>query len=410
MRPPHYLERVTHMIEKHRLVLILAAMAMVGPLGIDTYLPSFHAIGETYQVGPLVVQQTLSVFIIAFASMMLVYGTLSDSFGRRPVLLVSLTIFTLSSLAAAFATSITMLIVIRAIQGLSAGAGSVIGRAIIQDRFQGGDAQRIMAQVMMLFGIAPAIAPVIGGWLEYFFGWHSVFIFLALSGGGLWFACYVGLTESLPKDKLQPFNLRTIGRNYWRALCNGQFILMCLGIGFLMTGISLYIGSAASFVMTILKLPETAFAWMFIPLIGGSVIGASMVGRLSRRFQSKQLVAAGLAISLCATLLSVLYNSIWSARIPYAVMPLALYTLGTAIATPGMILLTLQQYPQMRGLAASMQGFIQMLIFALISGLVAPMLFDSALHIAIGHALGVGLGITLWYLACSQLFAPTTPH
>ena len=196
------------------LIVILAVLSMIGALGIDTYLPSFPAIASTFAVSPVVVQQTLSVFVLCMAAMMLFYGTLSDSFGRRPVLLVSLALFAITSFACALATSAGMLIFLRALQGLSAGAGSVVGRAVVQDHFKGHDAHRATAIMTMVFGLAPVIAPVIGGWLETTLGWRSVFVFLGGIAVLVFIACYRLLPETLPRERRTPFALRPIAANY----------------------------------------------------------------------------------------------------------------------------------------------------------------------------------------------------
>src|SRR5687767_15878421 len=148
------------------LATLLAALAMIGPFAVDTYLPSFPAIQSDLTVSTVEVQQTLSLYLIAFAVMMLFHGTLSDSFGRRPVVLVNLAVFVLASVGCALAGSFEQLLIFRVLQGASAGAGIVIGRAIIRDSFEGHAAQRLMSLVTMIFGLAPAIAPVIGGWLQ----------------------------------------------------------------------------------------------------------------------------------------------------------------------------------------------------------------------------------------------------
>src|SRR3954462_12018128 len=132
------------------LTVILACLGMVGALAIDTYLPSMPAIGRAFEVGPVAVQQTLSIFLFTFAFMMLFYGTLSDSFGRRPVILVSLVLYIAASIVGAMAPSIGVLLACRIVQGLAAGAGSVVGRAIVQDRFSGAAAQKILSHIMMV--------------------------------------------------------------------------------------------------------------------------------------------------------------------------------------------------------------------------------------------------------------------
>jgi DHA1 family bicyclomycin/chloramphenicol resistance-like MFS transporter len=371
------------------LTVILACLGMVGALAIDTYLPSMPAIGREFQVGPVAVQQTLSAFLFTFAFMMLFYGTLSDSFGRRRVILAALVVYTGASMGAAFAPSLGWLIALRALQGMAAGAGSVIGQAIVQDRFQGADAQRIMSHIMMVFGLAPAVAPVIGGWLYVTFGWRATFVFLAVFGGAMLLACLKWLPESLPRDKRHPFHGVAIARNYLKVGSHPQFLLLSLSVGMAFGGLSLYIGSAANFVMEILHLPETAFAWMFIPLIGGMVAGSAWAGKRVHTVGRGRMLAIGYGMMLLACVLNVAYTALFTPQVPWAVLPLAVYTFGLAVAMPAIQVGALALFPDNRGLASSMLSFIQMMSFALVSGLVAPLLFGSAFKLACGVAVGL---------------------
>ncbi len=385
------------------LTVILACLGMIGALAIDTYLPSMPAIGQEYGVGPVAVQQTLSVFLFCFAFMMLFYGTLSDTFGRRPVILVALTVYTLASLGAAWAPTFGWLLVFRALQGLSAGAGSVIGQAIVQDRFAGPQAQRMMSHIMMVFGLAPAIAPILGGWLHVTFGWRSTFLFLALFGAAMIALCFKLLDESLPREKRQAFHPGTIGRNYLLVLRNPQFVLLSLAVG-----LSLYIGSASNFVMEILGLPETAFAWMFIPLIGGMVVGSAWGGKRAHGSTPARMMWLGYGVMALGVAVNVGYNALFAAAVPWAVLPLFVYTFGLAVAMPAIQLTAMGLFPNNRGLAASMVGFIQMMSFALVSGLVAPLLFDSALKLALGVAAGLALSFGAWRLSVLTAGAPAS--
>ncbi|SFC43206.1 multidrug effflux MFS transporter [Massilia yuzhufengensis] len=380
------------------LTVLLAFLGMTGALAIDAYLPSMPAIGVEFGVGPVAVQQTLSVFLFTFALMMLFYGTLSDSFGRRPVILGALALYTLSSIGAAFAPSFGWLLVFRALQGLSAGAGSVIGQAIVQDRFAGPQAQKIMSHIMMVFGLAPAIAPIIGGWVHVHFGWRATFYLLALFGIVMIALVLRLLPESLPPEKRQPFHPATIGRNYLMVLRHPQFVMLSLAVGLAFGGLALYIGSAANFVMDILGLPETAFAWMFIPLIGGMVIGSAWGGKRAAK-SPRRLLWIGYAVMAAGSVLNIGYNALFPATVPWAVLPLAVFTFGLAVAMPGIQVTAMGLFPHNRGLAASMVGFIQMMSFALVSGLVAPQLFGSALKLAAGAGIGVVLSFLLWRLS-----------
>ncbi|MRW90625.1 Bcr/CflA family efflux MFS transporter [Duganella sp. FT80W] len=381
------------------LTLLLAGLSMVGPLAIDTYLPSFPAITHAFDASPMVVQQTLSMFLFCFAFMMLFYGTLSDSFGRRPVIIISLVAYIVASVVAALAPSIGVLLGCRIVQGLAAGAGSVVGRAIVQDRFSGAAAQKILSHIMMVFGLAPAIAPVLGGWLQVSFGWRSIFWFLSAFGILMLLSVYRALPESLPVKDRHPFHLGVIAKNYWKVLCHHHFLLLAVAVGMSFAGVALYIGSAAYFVMNILHLPETAFAWMFVPLISGMVIGSALSGKVAHRYSRKQQVWLGFVVMITAGIINVAYNSVFVAAVPWAVMPLFIYSFGLALAMTPATLIALEYFPNNSGLASSMQSFIQMLLFALVSGLVAPLLFDSALNLAWGVLASLLVSLAAWVLA-----------
>jgi DHA1 family bicyclomycin/chloramphenicol resistance-like MFS transporter len=389
------------------LTVILACLGMVGALAIDTYLPSMPDIGRAFAVGPVAVQQTLSVFLFTFAFMMLFYGTLSDSFGRRPVILVSLTVYTLASAGAAFAPTFGMLLACRALQGLAAGAGSVVGQAIVQDRFQGAQAQKMMSHIMMVFGLAPAVAPVLGGFFQVTFGWRSTFIFLTVFGALMVLLCWKMLPESLAPEKRHAFHPGSIARNYLKVLSHPRFLLLALAVGMAFGGLSMYIGAAANFVMEILHLPATAFAWMFIPLISGMVIGSAWGGKRAATVVPVRMKWIGFGVMALACVLNVGYTALCTPEVPWAVLPLMIYTFGLAVAMPAIQVGALALFPDNRGLASSMLAFIQMMSFALVSGLVAPLLFGSALKLACGVAVGLVLSFAAWQ--ASTLFKEKLP-
>jgi DHA1 family bicyclomycin/chloramphenicol resistance-like MFS transporter len=385
--------------------VILACLGMVGALAIDTYLPSIPAIGREFAVGAVAVQQTLSIFLFCFAFMMLFYGTLSDSFGRRPVIMVALAVYTVASLGAALAPSFGWLLMARAVQGLAAGAGSVVGAAMVQDRFKGAEAQKIMSHIMMVFGLAPAIAPIFGGWLHVHFGWRATFYFLAIFGSLMWLLVWRALPESLPAPQRAKFHPGEIAANYLKVLSNPRFVLLALAVGMAFGGLSLYIGSAANFVMEILHLPETAFGWMFIPLISGMVLGSAWGGKAAASIAPVRMKWIGFAIMFAGAIIGVLYNLFFVADIPWAVLPLMIFTFGLAAAMPAIQMSAFALFPDNRGLSSSMLSFIQMIAFAVVSGLVAPLLFGSALKLASGMLGGVVLAFICWRLSALKRFA-----
>src|SRR5581483_3997588 len=167
--------RVTAPRRSWSLAALLASLAMLGTFSVDMYLPAFPAIEADLRATPLELQQTLSTYMVAYAFMMLWHGSLSDALGRRAVVLAGLLVYSIASLGCAIAGNIESLWLFRTLQGICAGSGLVVGRAIIRDRFHGPEAQRLMSQITMVFGIAPALAPIVGGTLLNLLGWRSIF-------------------------------------------------------------------------------------------------------------------------------------------------------------------------------------------------------------------------------------------
>jgi DHA1 family bicyclomycin/chloramphenicol resistance-like MFS transporter len=393
------------------LTFVLALCTMMGALGIDTYLPSFHAIAQEFAVGPAAVQQTLSVYVLAMAITMLFYGTLSDTFGRRRVLVFASLGFAITSTVAALVQSIEALIAVRCAQGAMAGAGMVIARAIVQDRFHGADAQRMMSMVMFCFGLAPAIAPVFGGWLQAHGGWRAAFFFLTGFGLLLTLLCWRVLPETLPADKRVPLHLRVIAGNYLTALRHRQFRRMVAGLALMAGANAIYISAAAEFVMGILKLEETSFGWLFIPLIGGSMLGSAISGVLAKQIAPRvqQRIGYGALLLGCAS--NVLYHLLTDMPVvPWAVLPIACYTLGLALLMPILSLQVMALFPDMRGLASSLQGFTQMSVFAIMAGAVVPQLFHSGLALALGQCITVVCGMLVWWWSQRSAAAQDAPR
>lgn len=380
------------------LALILAALAMIGPFTIDTYLPSFPFIGADLQATPAQMQQTLSLYLFTLAFMTLFHGTLSDSFGRRPVILISLALYVVTAAGCALATSLPQLLFWRAIQGLAAGAGIIVGRAIIRDTFSGHEAQRLMSLVTMIFGVAPAIAPVIGGWLQDLLGWRAIFWFLALYGVALFFAAARRLPETHPLVARQAFKVRPLLRNYLRLGSDPKLVLLCLAIAFNFSGFFLYVVSAPAVIYDLLRMGEKDFAWLFVPGISGVMIGAFLSGRLAERLSPRRTVFVGYLIMACAAVFNIAYSMFSPPALPWTVLPVMVYTVGMALAMPSVTLIALDLFPKLRGMTSSLQGFAHSLFSALTAGLVSPLLSHSALMLACGMGGMALLGGLAWML------------
>lgn len=378
------------------LTVLLAGLATLGPFSIDTYMPSFPDMGASLHATPIQLQQTLSVYLLAFALMMLLHGALSDAFGRRPVILVSLVAFVLASIGCTFSYDINHLLIFRGMQGLSAGAGMVVGRAIIRDLYAGHEAQRLMSHVTMIFGIAPAVAPVIGGWLQTGFGWHSVFVFMAVLGLLLFALSWRYLPETLPPIGRQTFSPRPLMRNYRMVFTNPVFLLLSGTVALHFAGFFLYIASAPVFVLQHLALHENQFAWLFIPAISGIIMGAFLSGRLAGRISPRTTVKYAYILLFAAAGINLVYNLTSAPALPWAVLPIMLYSTGMSLAMPSITLLALDLFPFNRGLVASLQGFVQTMLNAFVAGLFSPLLSWSTIALAAGMLAFLFLGRITW--------------
>jgi len=376
---------------------------MFGPFSIDTLFPAFPAVAADLGAGPVAMQQTISVYLIAYALMSLAHGPLSDALGRRSVILAGVALFTLASIGCALAGSIESLLAFRALQGVSAGAGMIVGRAIVRDCFDGADAQRLMASISMIFGIAPAIAPIVGGWVIAFARWPMIFWLLAAFSLVLWFVCLAWLPETHPRERRTPLSMAELVRSYRMILTDRMFVPLSLSgtLGF--GALFVYIASAPAFVLGLLQLDEQSFAWLFVPAIGGMMTGSLLSGRLAGRLSPLATVRLGFAIMLAASVVNIAFAWLLPRpMLPWSVLPIALQGVGVALNFPTLALLLLDRYPHHRGAASSMQAFVNLLVSALIAGGLSALLSDSILKLALAAGAFSLAGAAVWWLRPRQ--------
>jgi len=380
------------------MALLLAALSALGPFSIDTYLPSFPEMAATLGATQIEVQQTLSAYLIPFAAMALWHGAISDALGRRRVILWALALFAIASAGCVFATKIEHLWLLRAAQGISAGAGIVIGRAIVRDLYDGAAAQRLMSHVAITFALAPAIAPVIGGWLHSWFGWRSVFVFLTLLTAVLWLVSWRWLPETLPPEKRQSLHPRYLARTYARVLTTPSFLTATAALACNFCGFFIYVLSAPMFLMEHLGVSERAFLWLFGPAMIGLMTGSWLSARLAGRLTPLQCIARGYAVMAAAALFNLTLSHALPPGLPWSVAPLFVYTTGMALAMSALTLLGLDPFARERGLAASCQTFLQSGTNGLVAGLIAPLLWASTTTLAWGMAGFATLGALATWL------------
>ena len=378
------------------LIITIALLSMVGPFSIDTYLPSFPAIEEEFGINRSLLLQSIGFYLIASAISTLFWGPLSDRAGRRLVILSTLIVYFVASMGCALSEDYNTFLLYRVLQGISASGGMVAGRAMIRDAHDEHEAHRAMSYVMMLFALAPAIAPVIGGWLHQAFGWRSVFYFLSLYAVIIVIMSLRFLPETLAIDKRQSFHPAHVAQMYCRTLKNRRFVFFVLTLGSGFAGLFLYIAGSPTIIFNFLGLDSSFFAVQFIPMTSGIIAGSFISAMLSHRLNAKTIVILSLVIMMLSSTLNILLMTAAELTTFTVIFPLVLYATGIALAIPGITILTLDCFPNNRGTASAVQSFVQIMLSALTASLLVPLLSVSPLHYAVAQLFCILLAIVFW--------------
>lgn len=390
---------VTAPISFRRIALLLAGLSMFGPFAIDAVFPAFPRIGSDFAVDKVALQQIISVYLLTYAVMSLFHGALSDALGRKRVIVGGLVVFIGASIGCALAPDMPSLLFFRALQGMSAGVGYIIGRAVIRDLYQDDDAQRLMSQVSMIFSIAPAIAPIIGGWILGWGDWHLIFWFLVAFSSVLLVITMVWLPETHPVQARLPLRPLPLARDYLAIAGNANFLRLAGAGALSFGGLFLYIASAPAFVIDLLGKGEQDFAWLFVPTIAGMTLGAWFSGRSAGRLSGDRAIAIGFSVLALSIVWNVGYHSlVEQPRAPWAVINLPLHAFGTAVIFPVLSLRILDMYPRQRGSASSMQAFSVLVTNTVVAGVLSPLVSHSGLALALMAAAFIAAGALLWWL------------
>jgi DHA1 family bicyclomycin/chloramphenicol resistance-like MFS transporter len=274
----------------------------------------------------------------------------------------------------------------------------VIGRAIVRDVLDGPAAQRLMAHIGMMFAIAPALAPVLGGWVHAFFDWQAVFVFLALYGGVLFLALYRYLPETLPAHARQSLRLRPLAAAYAEVFSHRGFLALAAALALNFNGFFIYVLSAPAFLIGQLGVSPQGFLWLFGPAMAGMVLGNLLASLLAERVSSRRAIALGYAIMLAAAAVNIVLNALLAPQLPWSVLPIALYVVGLSLAMPSLSLRVLDLFPQRRGLISSCQGVMQTGVNAVTAALLAPLVWGSTLTMALAMGGFLLLGLAAFLL------------
>jgi DHA1 family bicyclomycin/chloramphenicol resistance-like MFS transporter len=394
------------------ITILLASLSMISPLSIDTFLPSLPTIAQEYGNSDWKVQQIITAYLLPFACFSLIHGPLSDALGRRRVVIGGLVLYTAGSIGCFFAPSFGALLFFRVLQGLAAGIGPTVARAVVRDMFDGANAQKLMSSMMLVFSLAPAVAPVIGGWVHVSLGWRWVFGMLVVLGGVLMVVCTLLLPETHPPARRTPFKARVLIGNCWRVATGKAFFLLAISAALAIASLFIYIGSAPAIILKRWGLRETQFHYIFIPVVLGFMLSSFVSGRMAGVVERSTQLRIGFGLLCFSAAFGALAHSV-SDHVPILIVQLLLFCMagGAQLTYPVLSLEMIDMHPKTRGAAASVQSFIALGIGALVMGMVAPMLHGD-LKLLAWISLAGGVVAWLAWRAGSRLRAAgdVSPH
>lgn len=357
-------------------VLLLGSLMAFGPLSIDTYLPAFPAIGRTFEADAAAVQRTLSAYFFGLALGQVLYGPLADRFGRRAPLLGGLVLYIAAAIGCATAPSLGALTGWRFVQALGGSAGMVITRAIVRDRYAPREMARIFSQLMLVMGVAPILAPLLGSTLLGLGGWRGIFVALAVLGSACLLALALRLDESLPPDRRLRAGAGAIARTYGGLLREPRFVAPVLGAGLLWSTMFVYIGGAPFLYMELHHVTPSAFGVLF-GLNAAGMIGAAQVNARQLRVHTPGTLlrfGATLVTSGGLGLLLALLTG-WGG-LPVVALCLFVMLSGLGFVGGNASAAALAPFPHVAGSASALMGTVQFAIGAT-AGAAASALFDG---------------------------------
>lgn len=365
-----------------RQALLLGLFSTLGPFTIDMYLPAFPEIVEQLGSSASLVQFSLTACLLGLGIGQLVMGSLSDVYGRRIPLLISMAFYVASSLACAFASNIVLLILFRFIQGVAASAGIVISRAIVRDLYSGHELTRFFSLLLLVGNLGPLVAPVAGSGVLSVTSWIGVFIFLALLGIYLLSVTKWSLKETLPVDRRSPSNFGQQLRNYGSLLSDRQFVGYMLAQGIMIAGVFAYVSGTPFIYQNIYGVSPTVFALLFGSNGVSLIIGSQIVGRLAHRVSERSLLLFGLCLALLASIIVVVVTLVQGPLFTL-VIPLFIFVASIGITSTAAFPLAMESQANQAGSAAALLGVIPFLLGAVVAPLVGIAGEDTAVPLGI---------------------------
>ncbi|TRW27307.1 multidrug effflux MFS transporter [Flavobacterium zepuense] len=363
------------------LILILGSLTALGPFSIDMYLPGFNAIAIDLHTTANKVSLSLSSYFIGISAGQLLYGPLLDRFGRKTPLYIGLAVYIIASVGCAVATDINVFIALRFIQAVGSCAAAVASMAMVRDLFPVKDSPKVFSLLMLVVGLSPMLAPTVGGYVIKGFGWHSIFIILALMGFAVLLASRFGLPQTHKPDPSISLKPKPILQGFATVLKNPQFYTYALSGAVAFSGLFTYVAGSPLLFMDIFKVSGEIYGWIFA-FMSVSFIGTSQLNSvLLKKYKSEQLVFVGLALQSLISI-TFLIAAIYHWLNLYGTIAMLFLYLGClGLTNPNTAGLSLAPFSNNAGSASALLGALQLGLGALASMAVGMLVKDSMVPI-----------------------------
>ena len=379
-----------------QLVLVLGSLIALGPLTIDMYLPALPTMAAEFRASDAAAQFTLTGIMLGLAVGQLVIGPISDAVGRRLPLLVGVVAHGLMSVLCALAPNIATLSVVRVLQGFAGAAISVVAMAVVRDLFSGRRAATLLSHLMLVLGVAPILAPTVGGYLLKITDWRGIFVALGLAAAALVAVAWFGLRETLPVSRRLPARLGATGRTYVSILGDRTFVGLVLVAGLVMAALFSYVAGSPFVLQQLYGLDPQQFGLVFGLNAAGLIAASQTNPWLLRRYSPQQVLSTAVAVGMLSTLTLVVMAAL-AAPLWAVLVPLFVTVAVCGFSFPNAPALALSRHGEAAGTAAALLGSAQFGIAAAVAPLVGALGTESAVPMA-----GVMLA-AIWLAAASLL-------